>query len=98
MAISASLPIVDLHRGSLENQFSVLPSDPLLMDSSKYLFITEIEAPGAFTIEYKNIKEGTPYTRGGNGNTQFYNPIVSRHSPVLTGITRISGFYLKVPG
>lgn len=89
------IPFQDLQRSSLENQFSVLPADTLFTETDKIFCITEIEAGGAFTLTYKTVK-GVVYTRGGSGNTQYFNPICFQTLVGSAGITKLSGFWLKI--
>lgn len=88
---------IDLPRSQFENQFSVSPSDPLLAEANRILFITEINAPGAWTIDYTNISERA-YTKTGTGHTVFLIPMAVLPGAVFGGVSNISGFFQNKRG
>ena len=86
----------DEYRSQHENQFTVIPSDNFLTEKDKYFCITFVEAAGNFTVNYTAL-HGREYNRGGTGNTEFHHPIVCQSSPSFSGVSRVSGYFIRLP-
>lgn len=94
-----NFPLIDIPNAQFRKQFTDTPANIIGNTSAFFkteksvFFITEIEAGGAYTLDFININDNKQI-RGGSGNTQYYLPVGVKTLNSTAGVTKISGFWL----